>query len=303
MSMGAQRDAIPNIVLGQVYDPRFADATVHYAPFGSLADFFGREPPAHRHDRFYQLHFVETGSLWLTLDEVRHEGAGPLFFFTPPSVPHAFGTEPSAAGHVITVAQSLVWQLFDADPSLPHQLLTLPRCVFLEGSAGRHRARQLTRLFLLLRKEIETGGPGTQPAIEAVTRLILIEVFRLSASAPEETWASRRELLTLRRFTDQVETNFVHHWTLAAYAAQLHVTEALLTDLCNRLAGRPPKQIVHDRLALEARRLLAFSRLNIGEISAALGFKDVGYFCRAFKRREGMTPSEYRSTIVRADAS
>jgi AraC family 4-hydroxyphenylacetate 3-monooxygenase operon regulatory protein len=292
---------IPNIVLGQVYDPAFADAEVHYATLGSLADFFGREPPAHRHDRFYQLHFIERGALRLRLDDTAHAGSGPVWFLTPPSVPHAFATEPQATGHVLTVAQDLVWRLFDGDQSLPDRHRLTPRCVVLEGASGRRHARALSRLFALLRDEIRVGGAGSQAAVEALTRLILVSAFRLADTAPEKPEEGHRDLVLFRRFGLLLDANFKQRWTLGDYADQLHVTPSFLTDLCNRLAGKPPKQIVLDRVALEARRCLAFTTLDVGEIAGLLGFEDAGYFCRFFKRREGVTPSIYRSHVAMRD--
>jgi AraC-like DNA-binding protein len=35
---------------------------------------------------------------------------------------------------------------------------------------------------------------------------------------------------------------------------------------------------------------------SIGEISLAVGFKDVAYFYRAFTRQYRMTPKQYRKT-------
>jgi AraC family 4-hydroxyphenylacetate 3-monooxygenase operon regulatory protein len=288
---------IPDIEIGLVYDPAFRDAPVHYGTFGGLADFFGRDTAAHRHDRFWQLHFIETGHLELRLDDVAYAMDGPLFFLTPPSVPHAFRSNPSATGHVITVAQQLVWRLFDDDPSLPRRHLTEPRCVAIGGADGRHRARELSRLFGLLRRETEDRRQGAEAAIEALTRLILIAAFRLLETPSEAGGARRHDLMALRRFHELVERHFAEHWTLPRYAGELHMTEARLTDLCNRLAGRSPKRVVLERQALEARRFLAFSRLSVNEIANAMGFEDTAYFCRFFKRNQGVTPSVYRANL------
>jgi AraC family 4-hydroxyphenylacetate 3-monooxygenase operon regulatory protein len=292
------RGAIPNIELGLVYDPAFRDAPVHYATFGGLADFFGREPAAHRHDRFYQVHFIESGHLELRLDDVTYAMDGPLFFLTPPSVPHAFHTDPSATGHVITIAQQLIWRLFDEDASLARRHLTEPRCVKMDGPDGRQRARELSRLFTTLRRETEERRPGADASVEALTRLILIAAFRLLEAPLEANGARRHDLITLRRFHELVERHFAEHWTLPRYAGALHMTEARLTDLCNRLSGRAPKRVVLERLALEARRFLAFSRLPVNEIASAMGFEDTAYFCRFFKRAQGVTPSAYRAGMA-----
>lgn len=292
------RTVIPDIDIGRVYNDAFPDADIHYGTFGGMADMFGRDTAAHRHDRFYQLHFIHAGRLELRLDDVAYAEDGPLFFFTPPSVPHAFRTDPSVGGHVITVAQHVVWRLFDDDPTLAREHMTQPRCFALAGADGRRRARELSRLFVLLRREAETTPHGSTAGIEAYTRLILIAVFRMLDSPTSGNAARHHDLMTLRRFHELVERHFAEHWTVPRYASALHMTEARLTDLCNRLAAKSPKQIALERMGLEARRFLTFSRLQIAEIGDALGYVDVAYFCRTFKRQHGVTPSVFRSLRV-----
>ncbi len=60
------------------------------------------------------------------------------------------------------------------------------------------------------------------------------------------------------------------------------------------MANLPSKEVVHDRLLQEARRLLRFSTTPVGELSYQLGFADPAYFSRFFTRRVGMTPSQFR---------
>lgn len=54
--------------------------------------------------------------------------------------------------------------------------------------------------------------------------------------------------------------------------------------------GRYRELLIMDR----ARQLLAIGGLTIGDISEELGFADQFYFCKYFKQRQGMTPSQYR---------
>lgn len=49
----------------------------------------------------------------------------------------------------------------------------------------------------------------------------------------------------------------------------------------------------------EAKRLLLDSNMRIGDIAAAVGFRDVKYFMKAFKRITGVTPSEFRQSHYR----
>jgi AraC family 4-hydroxyphenylacetate 3-monooxygenase operon regulatory protein len=41
-------------------------------------------------DRYFQMHFLDTGQIELQLDDHRYSVQAPLFVITPPSVPHAF---------------------------------------------------------------------------------------------------------------------------------------------------------------------------------------------------------------------
>jgi AraC-like DNA-binding protein len=51
----------------------------------------------------------------------------------------------------------------------------------------------------------------------------------------------------------------------------------------------------------EARRLLANPRMSVTDVAAAAGFPDPSYFARAFKRRTGRSPSEYREAGAEID--
>ena len=51
----------------------------------------------------------------------------------------------------------------------------------------------------------------------------------------------------------------------------------------------------HSHLRLErAKFLLGDFGLSVGECADALGFQDVSYFCRRFRKEFGMSPSEYQ---------
>ena len=68
--------------------------------------------------------------------------------------------------------------------------------------------------------------------------------------------------------------------------------------LANRLlavTGRTAKQVVDDRVALEARRLLACTAMSVAEVGRYLGFPEPTNFGRFFHREVGMSPGQFRS--------
>ncbi len=104
---------IANIDISKEYDESLGTDDVHYQSFGRMAAFFGRDMQAHRHDHYFQMHFLDTGQIELQLDDHRYSVQAPLFVLTPPSVPHAFFTESDSDGHVLTVHEDLIWPLLE----------------------------------------------------------------------------------------------------------------------------------------------------------------------------------------------
>jgi AraC family transcriptional regulator, transcriptional activator of pobA len=72
------------------------------------------------------------------------------------------------------------------------------------------------------------------------------------------------------------------------------VPPAALGRALTQVTGRSTKDLVLDRVMLEAARLLRFTDLTVQEIAFRVGFDDPLYFSRAFKRRHGEAPMAYR---------
>ena len=98
-----------------------------------------------------------------------------------------------------------------------------------------------------------------------------------------------------RRFDQVLERDFARHHDAVHYADALAVPPAALSQALNRVTGRSTKELVTDRVMLEAARLLRFTDRTIGEIAFQAGFGDPLYFSRAFKRHHGHAPTAYRS--------
>jgi AraC-like DNA-binding protein len=56
-------------------------------------------------------------------------------------------------------------------------------------------------------------------------------------------------------------------------------------------------EIIETRKLLEAKNLLISTDKTIAEIGFELGFNEKTYFTRVFKKKAGMTPSDFRKEI------
>lgn len=80
--------------------------------------------------------------------------------------------------------------------------------------------------------------------------------------------------------------------TQAELAKLLHMSARTLERALNR-KGSSFKDI-YEKVGFErASDMLDERRISISQISERLGYSNLGAFSRAFKRRSGMTPSEF----------
>ena len=61
--------------------------------------------------------------------------------------------------------------------------------------------------------------------------------------------------------------------------------------------GRTPAQFLIDRKMMKAKLMLASEALSIKEVAYSLGYDDVSYFTRLFKRHTNFTPRQYRDSF------
>lgn len=106
---------------------------------------------------------------------------------------------------------------------------------------------------------------------------------------------------TFLRFRRAVERSFVDSRRVEDYAARLGCSVRTLTRASLAATGRSAKQVIDDRAALEARRLLACTDLPIAEIGQRLGFPEPTNFGRFFHREVGCSPGAFRARALRPD--
>ena len=100
---------------------------------------------------------------------------------------------------------------------------------------------------------------------------------------------------TFARFRRLLEQGHPSSRRVEDYAADLGCSVRTLTRACLAVTGRTAKQVVDDRVALQARRLLACTPLSVAEVGRHLGFPEPTNFGRFFHREVGTSPGQFRA--------
>ena len=99
----------------------------------------------------------------------------------------------------------------------------------------------------------------------------------------------------LRSFNFLVEQHFKQEHSVAFYADQLFNSPKTLSNNFAKL-NRSPLQIIHNRIILEAKRLLIYTDKTTKEIAFEIGFEDASHLSRLFKKHTQKTPTDFKKS-------
>ena len=154
---------------------------------------------------------------------------------------------------------------------------------------------QIVQYLSLIRQEIGATESGHTVMLSWLVKMVLVNLNRQLESSPHlGLEGSNTKRLLLNNFRYRLESNYLQHWSVQQYADVLHTSTSSLNRLCLQHLGVTTKTIIQDRVLVEIKRRLIYTREALDSIAYTLGFKDPSYFSRFFKRHEGLSPSEYR---------
>jgi len=149
--------------------------------------------------------------------------------------------------------------------------------------------------------EAETVRPPDARSAELERHLLSVLLLWTErwheATHTERRDADDAEVHLHERFAERLEADYARHHDAGHYADALGVPAAALSRALTHVTGRSTKELVTDRVMLEAARLLRFTDLTVQEVGRRAGFRDPLYFSRAFKRHQGEAPQAYRARV------
>lgn len=83
-------------------------------------------------------------------------------------------------------------------------------------------------------------------------------------------------------------------FTSEDFAEQLGLGHTTFYSTMKRLTGKSPKEYLRHIRMKEAARLLLTSNKNVSEIAYQVGFNEISYFSKCFKRHFGVSPQNYK---------
>lgn len=150
----------------------------------------------------------------------------------------------------------------------------------------------IKRIVLEMRDEQRRFDGSREHAmlLEAQLRVLLARL-RLLTSTPVDSKALPKSFLA---YAERLDERYHVDHSVGSYARGLGYSARTLSRACQQVCGKTAKQVLDERIVLEAKRRLAHTEDAGEQIARRLGFADPSHFARFFRRLAGVTPAEFR---------
>lgn len=268
----------------------------------SIRDLYSRNRKLltipHRTD-FYHIIWVEKGNATHLVDFKPVKLAANSILFINKSRIHFFDSSAKFDGKLILFTDSFFFKTQDDIDFLSATILFND---LLETSALNldDIRKDLSAILKLMTIELANDSQSSQHDIlrnYLHNFLLICEREKRKKGFDEIPKGADRDYTIL--FIGLLNEHFSRLKSVQAYAELIHISEKRLTRATTVILGKPPKEIINERLLLEIKRLLVYTNQTIKEIGFSLGFNEPTNFIKYFRRQTGRTPSEFRESHLR----
>jgi AraC family transcriptional activator of pobA len=246
----------------------------------------------HRHDNFYEVLFITQGSGSYTIDFKTYSIFPNHVFFVSPGQVHSIDFSDDILGYIFLFTK----EFYLLPKTEKNKLIEFP---FFHNLTHENppllipEPQKLIDIFDLLCQHTLEETTNSEEIALAGLDLLLNMCNKYYPQQKEEESISKGRIL-VKRFKRQIEENFAHQHLVKEYATSLNVTPNHLNETVRQITGFTAKDLIKERIILEAKRLLSHTELNITEIALRLNFEDQSYFSRFYKKNTGSSPNEFR---------
>lgn len=280
--------SVPTYMLYGENTRKEPDFWVHCETIESRSSRHAWEIRLHRHDSFFQILYLKSGSGDAVLDDRIVPIPPSAVVSLPAGFNHGFRFSRDVKGFVLTILNTHL-----GHGHVEHGgLLLVPQVTRLDiGQAdGAYVGQTLTRL----EDEFNNRRPGRGNLMAAYISSTLQLLTRISSAQdarPPFAADKRRRIDALRALIQQ---HFRAHKPVAFYAEALDVSLTHLNRIVRSALGCTAHDLIAEKLMEQAKAQLLFSTATVSEIAAHLGFADPAYFSRFFVSRAGEPPRVWR---------
>lgn len=163
-------------------------------------------------------------------------------------------------------------------------------------SLNEEEARKFELLLMVFEDEFQENDQVQGEMLQMLLKRFIIKATRLAKKQLIAEELNPNQIEIIRKFNVLVDMHYKEKKKVRDYADLLFKSPKTLSNLFATYNHKTPLAIIHERIVLEAKRLLMYSDKSVKEIAYELGYTDVGSFHKLFKKVVNQTPQQFKSS-------
>ena len=211
-------------------------------------------------------------------------------------------------GDIIVINSNCMHE-FSAHEKMTYHVLIIDRAFFAENYVDTDKLHFSTKFrdtgifekFEELAELFALPNSAEWRSLAIRTRVMnIIESLCLNHSEKyDKALDEREELLSaIKRAIGIIHDKSKEHISLDRLAAEIGISKYYFAREFHRLTGYTPINYINITRCENAKLLLSRPSMSVMEIAEEVGYDDQSYFSRIFRRTFGITPKEYRKSIL-----
>jgi AraC family transcriptional activator of pobA len=243
----------------------------------------------HKHDFFFVL-ALQKGQGIHEIDFIKHHLQDNTIFILRPGQVHQLELKADCTGYLLEF-DTAFYQPKNSITDQGWRTTMNKNYCEVEVSRFKKLLSTLSNIF----NEYTDKEDGYVQAITANLDLFFLEYVRQSRNL--NNTSKNTNNYSQERFEDLVdllETNIGSLKNVSQYADLLNLSPYQLNAITKASVGKTVSELINEQIILEAKRYLLATPNQIKDVADHLGYEDVSYFIRFFKKHTGHSPEGFR---------
>lgn len=153
----------------------------------------------------------------------------------------------------------------------------------------------ITALFEQMIYEGKNQECGSDLICQKLLEILILKITRAQSLTPALSHA-RHMSKECAKIKEYLDTHYTDHITLDSLTRLTHMNKYYMVHSFTRYTGMSPIQYLNECRLEAAQRLLKETDHFVSSIASMVGFSSSSYFAQNFRKRYGITPTEYRQS-------
>ncbi|WP_186758003.1 AraC family transcriptional regulator [Echinicola salinicaeni] len=234
----------------------------------------------HKHAGYHELIFLFQGAGHHTIGDETFDVHPPTAFYLGPGQVHCWDFSKIPDGFVILFKE----EMLSLYPKAQNYLFNFPKHFNMNDNGV---------FFKMLEdfyREYKAGG--NLEILSAFLNLLVLKGFEYSSQSRK---TDPKVASDFSNFKELLNEHYIDYKNSEDYAKLMGISVKKLNKTCQAAVNATAKELIKERVLMEAKNLLTHTNNNVSEIAHQLNFTDSSNFVKFFKSSTTLTPLDYRS--------